>query len=99
MSQQDHQVESRILSMVKSVLTQVARDTHTPPGMRHPLSDDTINAIRDCLNLITSREAELNGLDGRVSGANPRFVDEPANPSTAEGVVVTLDSSKPGSAD
>ena len=51
--------EQRILTMVKKTLTEVAKDTYTPPGMRHPLSDDTINHIRHCLDLIIAREREL----------------------------------------
>lgn len=65
--------EARILRMVKKVLTDVAKDTYTPPGMKHPLSEDTINNIRECFNLISAREAELNG----DSTSRPRYIDEP----------------------
>ncbi len=90
MNQKTHSPESRILTMVKKVLTDIAKDTHTPPGMRHPLSDNTINSMRSCLDLIVAREAELNTLDGNVSTSKPRFVDEPTDK-----VVVQLDTSKP----
>lgn len=90
MNQQNHSQESRILTMVKKVLTDIAKDTHTPPGMRHPLSDNTINNMRSCLDLIVAREAELNTLDGNVSTSKPHFVDEPT-----DSVVVQLDTSKP----
>lgn len=69
--------EQRILSMVKRVLTDVARDTHAPPGMRHPLSDSTINGIRDCLNLIVAREQELAEALGQDMNMRPRYIDEP----------------------
>lgn len=82
--------ESRILSMVKKVLTDIAKDTNTPPGMRHPLSDNTINGMRACLDLIVAREAELNAVDGNVPSSKPRFVDEPSDK-----VVVQLDTRKP----
>ena len=39
--------EQRILRMVKKTLTDVAKDTYTPPEMRHPLSEQTINNIRE----------------------------------------------------
>ena len=83
--------ESRILSMMKKVLTNIAKDTYTAPGMRHPLSDGTINDIRACLDLIVSREAELNAQDGNVSSRKPHFIDEPR-----DSVVVQLDTRKPG---
>jgi len=69
--------EQRILRMMKRVLTDVARDTHVKPGLQHPLSDETILGIRDCLGLITSRENELAEEMGQVPTERPRFVDEP----------------------
>lgn len=66
--------EARILSALKKTLTGVIKDTSTPAGMRHPLKDATIEDIRQCLILITSREQELAGGAG---SAKPRYVDEP----------------------
>ena len=86
MSETDPSKEERILSIMKRVLTDVAKDTYTRPGYRHPLSDATIKSIQDCLVLITAREAELNEAAGRPSNMRPRFKDEPAGP-----VVVSLD--------
>lgn len=77
-------VEARILRLVKKVLTDVAKDTYTPPGMKHPLSEATINGIRECFDLITARQAELNG----ESPTRPHFVDEPQDT-----VVVSFDKS------
>ena len=90
MNSQTNSPESRILSMVKKVLTDIAKDTYTHPGMRHPLSDNTINSMRSCLDLIVAREAELKAEQGNVSTRKPRFVDEPA-----DHVVVQLDTRKP----
>lgn len=70
--------ELRVLRMVKRVLTDVAKDTYTQPGVKHPLSDSTIMGLRDCLALITSRESELQSGKGG-SPFKPRFVDEPKN--------------------
>lgn len=69
--------EQRILKMMKRVLTDVARDTHTTPGVKHPLSAHTVQGIRDCLALITAREAELAAEAGHVHSDRPHFVDEP----------------------
>ena len=69
--------EERILMAMKRVLTDIAKDTYTRPGHRHPLSDNTVNDIRNCLSLITAREAELNEAAGRPMNHRPRFVDEP----------------------
>jgi len=69
--------EERVLRVMKRVLTNIAKDTYTRPGHRHPLSDDTVNDIRNCLSLITAREAELNEVAGRTMSHRPRFVDEP----------------------
>ncbi len=69
--------EERILRAVKRVLTDIAKDTHAPPGMKHPLAPATIEGIRECLSLITAREAELAEEFGRPSRARPEFVDEP----------------------
>ena len=78
--------EQRILAMVKKTLTAVAKDTYTPPEMRHPLSEQTINSIRECLELITVRESELSEIDDQVSTSKPRFTDEPQ-----DSVVVQFD--------
>lgn len=69
--------EQRILRMCRQVLTDIAKDTVTPAGMKHPLSEHTIQGIRDCLQLITSREAEILNEQGRPSTSKPHFIDEP----------------------
>ncbi|WP_455198985.1 hypothetical protein [Kaarinaea lacus] len=74
---ESHEKEIRILKMVKKTLTDVAKDTYTPPELKHPLSEQTINSIRECLSLISAREAELAGAEGQVSSSKPRFIDEP----------------------
>ncbi|MGB5260853.1 MAG: segregation and condensation protein A [Gammaproteobacteria bacterium] len=78
--------EERILRVMKRVLTDVAKDTYTRPGYRHPLSDATVDGIRQCLALISAREVELNEAAGRKMDARPRFIDEPTS-----SVVVQLD--------
>ena len=70
--QDDTDKELNVLKAMKMVLTNVIKDTTTEPGLKHPLSDNTINDIRQCLLLITSREHELAPQSHR-----PRFTDEP----------------------
>jgi hypothetical protein len=80
--------EERILRMVRKVLTDVAKDTFTKPGFKHPLSDDTIAGMRECLSLITAREQELAEAAGRPARERPRYIDEPP-----KSVVIPLDKS------
>ena len=77
MTEENMNKEERILRVMKRVLTSIAKDNYTRPGYRHPLSDDTVNDIRNCLSLITAREAELNIAAGRPMDDRPHFVDEP----------------------
>ena len=81
--------EEQILMMMKKVLTDVAKETFTRPGLKHPLSDSTILGIRDCLSLITARELELAEEQGRSMDQRPRYIDEPQT-----SVVISLDSIK-----
>ncbi len=80
-------MERRIMVMMRQVLSAVARDTAPPPGMRSPLSDDTIQGIRECFSLIAARERELNEQLGEESQVRPRYRDEPQTTK-----VVSLDS-------
>lgn len=79
--------EKRIMTMMRQVLSSVARETVPPPGMKHTLSDNTIQGIRECLSLISAREYELNVELGEGNDARPRYVDEPQTTK-----VVSLDS-------
>ncbi len=69
--------EERILSVMQKVLTRVIKETATAPGLKHPLSEDCINDMRECLVLISARKQELAKDAGRTSGARPRYIDEP----------------------
>lgn len=87
--EQEMSKEERILKMMKRVLTDIAKETFTKPGYSHPLSDNTIQNMRECLTLITSREHELMQMDNREPTMRPRFIDEPRKT-----VVVPIDSLK-----
>lgn len=68
--------EYRILKAMKSVLTGVIKDTTVPAGHKHPLSENTIEDVRQCLKLISAREQELISEAGESSDLVPRFIDE-----------------------
>lgn len=88
MSNNTFSKEEQILQVMKKVLTDIAKDTYTPPNLKHPLSENTIISIRDCLSLISSREAELAKEAGRESKMRPKYIDEPSS-----SVVVKMDKS------
>lgn len=72
----DSSKEREVLMIMRKVLANIIKDT-TPEHrtMRHPLSDDTIQQIRQCLGLISTRERELADEAG-VSQERPYFTDE-----------------------
>ncbi len=69
--------EHQILITMRQVLSSVIRDITPEPGMRHPLSDKTMEDVRQCFALIAAREKELSDEAGMPSQHRPRFVDEP----------------------
>ncbi len=73
---QDSSKERQILMVMRKVLAQIIKDT-TPEyrSMRHPLSEPTIQDIRQCLGLISSRERELAEAAGTTE-ERPYFTDE-----------------------
>ncbi|MCB1790943.1 MAG: segregation and condensation protein A [Gammaproteobacteria bacterium] len=68
--------EREILMVMRKVLAQIIKDT-TPPSraMKHPLSDQTIQDVRNCLGLISLRERELADAAG-LAQERPYFSDE-----------------------
>jgi hypothetical protein len=87
--------ESRILRAMKQVLTGVIRDTSTPPGHRHPLSEKTIEDIRQCLVLIAARERELADAGGQQGSERPFFSDDPKAPKVVPISSIGRNSKKP----
>ena len=68
--------EQQILIAMRQTLTSVIREITPPPGMRHPLSERTLEDVRQCLALISAREKELADAEGR-GGERPYYTDEP----------------------
>jgi hypothetical protein len=68
--------EQEILMVMRKVLASIIKDTTPQPGMRHVLSDSTIQDVRQCLGLISAREKELADAQGRVA-ERPYYADQP----------------------
>ena len=68
--------EQQILIAMRKTLVAVIKDVTPPPGMKHPLSDRTIEDVRQCLALIAARERDLANAQGR-SLERPFYSDEP----------------------
>lgn len=86
MSDKQENNELRVVRAMKKTLMSVIKDTTSEPGQKHPLSEATIENIRQCLGLIASREAALTGDAGKH---RPKFIDEPET-----SVVVSLTTPK-----
>ncbi|MEI6413371.1 MAG: segregation and condensation protein A [Pseudomonadota bacterium] len=67
--------EQKILMTMRQVLARVVRDTTSPRGLPHPLTEETIEQMRLCFGLIAARERELAEQQGRTE-ARPYFSDE-----------------------
>ena len=90
----ENTVEQDVMMVMRKVLASIIKDTTPQPGMRHPLSERTIQDVRKCLQLISARERELADAQGRVV-EKPYYVDEPPKAQ-----VVSIDSiEKPKKAD
>jgi len=82
MSTDFHSKEHQILTTLRKVLSEVVRDTTPKPGRPHALKPQTVDNVKLCFQLITSREKEIideaggNGMDSR-----PRYADEPKKTS------------------
>jgi hypothetical protein len=88
--------EREIMMIMRKVLTNIVREvTPEHKSLRHPLSDQTIQDIRNCLGLITAREKELADAAGRSVEERPYFVDEP--PKTQEVPISNIGKTKPPS--
>ncbi len=90
--------EREIMMVMRKVLTQIVREvTPEHKSLKHPLSEQTIQDIRQCLGLITAREKELADAAGRTAEERPYFVDEP--PKTKVVPIANLGKPKPSGSD
>ncbi len=67
--------EQEILMVMRKVLASIIKDTTPPPGMKHPMSEHTIQDVRACLGLISARERELADARGRTM-EKPYYTDQ-----------------------
>lgn len=72
-------IEARVLREMRSILTEIARETAVRRGDQHILSIKTIAKMRDCLSLITDRERELNEARGIEMTSRPRLGSDRPN--------------------
>ena len=71
--------EREILMVMRKVLSSIVRElTPEHKSLKHPLSDDTIQDIRNCLGLISARERELADAAG-LPAEKPYYTDEKPN--------------------
>lgn len=68
--------EQQILIAMRKTLAAIIKDVTPPPGMKHPLSERTIEDVRQCFSLIAAREKDLAEAQGR-GGERPYYADEP----------------------
>lgn len=88
--------ERQILMVMRKVLAAVIKDT-TPPSraLKHPLTERTIEDIRNCLGLIAARERELADAAGVVQ-ERPYFTDDPAAQASRVVPITQISRRKPG---
>jgi hypothetical protein len=88
--------ERQILMVMRKVLAAVIKDT-TPPNraMKHPLTDGTIEDVRNCLALIAARERELADAAG-VAQERPYYTDDPAAAARRVVPISQISRRKPG---
>jgi hypothetical protein len=70
--------EQQIMRAMRKTLTSIVRDVAPRDGVPSPLAADTVENIRMCLGLISSREAELAEALGLSREERPRYSDEPS---------------------
>jgi hypothetical protein len=81
--------EQQIMVIMRKVLGSIVRETTPQPGHRHPLSEGTIEDIKQCFALISAREKELAEAAGIENKMRPRYIDEP---TAQESQVVSITS-------
>lgn len=77
MSTDFHSKEHQILATVRKVLSEIVRDTTPSPGRPHALRPQTVEDLKNCFQLITSREKEIIEDAGGEMDKRPRYADEP----------------------
>lgn len=88
MSEQHFSKEKRVLMAMRKTLAKVVRDlTPSDSATKYPLTDETVEDIKMCFDLISSREREMAQEVGVEVKDRPRFIDE-TNTTTANVVSI-----------
>lgn len=69
----DLKKELEILVTLRKVLSSVVREITPDPGMRHPLSEATMEDVRQSFILIAAREKEICDAMGKPSLHRPLY--------------------------
>lgn len=69
----DLKKELDVLITLRKVLSGVVREITPDPGMRHPLSDGTLEDVRQSFILIAAREKEISEAMGKPSLHRPTY--------------------------
>lgn len=77
MNSQNRSQEQRILRVMRKVLSSIVKETAPARGTRHPLTEKTIEDIRQCFKLIAAREHELMEERGLEIKERPQYMDQP----------------------
>lgn len=78
MSEEHFSTEKRVLMAMRKTLAKIIRDlTPSDSALRYPLSDETVEDVKKCFDLISARERELAQEAGIDVRDRPHFVDEP----------------------
>lgn len=78
MSEEHFSKEKRVLMAMRKTLARIIRDlTPSDSALRYPLSDETVQDIKMCFDLISSREREMAEEAGLDNRDRPHFIDEP----------------------
>jgi hypothetical protein len=73
MSAEQFSPEQLILRVMRKVLASVVKDVTPQEGMSNPLTDRTIEDIRDIFGMISTREKELLEAFGQAAGDRPFY--------------------------
>lgn len=79
--------EQKILRVMRKVLASVVKDVTPQEGMENPLTERTIEEIRDIFGLISLREKELLEALGRMSEERPLY---PGDRTSAKVVPISI---------
>ena len=72
--------ERQILMAMRKTLARIIRDlTPSDTATQYPLTDETVEDVKQCFNLIAARERELAKMAGVEPQERPHFIDEPRN--------------------